>query len=263
MKYQKINKDQLFIQDSSSGPTFLMIKENGAQFIINETGRIIVEMVYNYDNTDDILEILKERFSDVEEGLLEQDLNDIINTLLIYNIIKANNDDGNGEKMNPSRCSAVGEDEYNTVATFINEKASSCNCNISASVGKCDAIGIRTRVMTNSEFFYKYTDTDNSIHAVISIIPNYQSSVVTVASLIYDGTIEEKKYSEILNNFLSYIKASMISPITKIRVIVSEQNRKKPTQIIQLLEDCSFKVEAVLKREIGEDNTYFYSYFME
>lgn len=255
MKYKTINKEDVFIQNGTNNVKFLMLKKNSNQFVINTTGEIIVNKILENTDTKDVLAEIRELYPDVEKNILLRDIEDMINVLTVFGVI-INLD---CKKLDSVNTSVLGETEYQIACNMISKNIDKNKLNMGMPAAYYTAINIRSKIMNNNEYFYKYVGEDGELLALMSVIPNFQTSTVIVSSLIFDENIKLEQAVCICNDMLAYIKSNMINHVNKMRIILTAEEKKLPMDFIELISACTFKLETTLEKEVNNENTYFYT----
>jgi hypothetical protein len=255
MHYRAIKKEKLFIQNNKEGVMYLMIKDNNQQFIINESSKLIIEMMLESTDTDEVLSKVAAMYDGVDLEKLRQDINDISCLLNTFGIIIK--EDLEAESL--TNVSVVNEDEYKVIEKFIGENIDRNELNFASNASYYTAINIRSKIMNNVEYYYKYVDKDGAIKGVFSAAPNINSSTVNITSIILKSDIQRMHAVDILKDSLDFIKNTMINKVNKLRVTISFSEEEIPRAFIDFLEQSGFVIEAVLEKERNDENTFFYS----
>lgn len=102
-------------------------------------------------------------------------------------------------------------------------------------------------------------DSNGNINCIFSVVPNTDSSVVTIGSVFIKTEVDSIYVEMVLNELVAYIKKIMINRVNKIRINYIENTT---STLIFIAERCGFIKECELVKEMGDKSLYLYSKFI-
>jgi hypothetical protein len=254
MNYEIEDRSKFFIRDSGNA-SMVLFKEKHDQFMLNNTGVVMFNLLLDNEKTEDVISELQKRYKTVDKSVLENDMQDIIRMLKMYGILKL--DEEKTEKLNSTDIKAVDENDYDKVGRFIEDNRSEKHL-VAGGKGYYTAVNIRAHVMNSQEYYYTKVDSDGNIEGAIVVVPNVSSSsVVNITALVVSRLVSKSRAAEIERELLDYVYASMINTVNKFRISYFAINENVP--FLSEFRALGFTKEAELKKEFGNKSMFLYS----
>lgn len=258
MKYQIKDREKFFVRDDGN-VSLVLFKEKHDQFILNNTGLVMFNLILDNNETEDVIKELKKNYQNVDAIILNNDLEDIIRMLKIYGIISIE-EENIQEVPKIESVTAVDENNYEIIGNFIENN----RCEeffVAGGKGYYTAVNIRAHIMNNQEYYYCKNDEYGNIVGVIVIVPNVNNnSVVNVTALVVSKDKEEEERREIEKELLAYVRESMINQVNKFRISFY-QNPNRDVSFLKMFETLGFEKEAELKKEYKKKSLFLYSLY--
>ncbi len=259
MKYTFVRKDDFFIREDKE-ISAVIIRQTAEQFLLNSTGVKIFKYLLDNNDTDIVLELMLEEYGKVNKEVINKDILNIVNLLKIYNIIKA---DGLKEQKEDKiyKVAAIDEDMYAEAGHFI-EKNRSKMFLISGVKGYYVPQNIRSRIMSNQEYYYGITE-DNEYKCIAVINPNLNNtSVINLSTLVFDNKINLDVMVDKGKEIIEYIIKNMFCKVNKVRFSYYSNNDEEP-EFLDVLKNIGFEKEANLKKEYKDFDMHIYVIYLK
>lgn len=258
MKYKIKSRDNFFVREDGNA-SLVLFKERNDQFLLNSTGLFMFNLILENTETETVLDELVKTYRNVELAILENDLQDIIRMLKIYDILSVQQEQS--IEIMQAGVMAADENDYEKIGCFI-ENNRCKDYYVAGGKGYYKAVNMRMHVMNDQEYYYVKINASGNIEGAIVVSPSLNGySVVNVTALVISKDKTKEERLEIGKELLEYVRKSMVNPVNKFRVTFYA-NSEKRVAFLNMFEDLGFEKEAELRKEHGEQSMFFYSFFV-
>lgn len=257
MKYKFKNIDNFFIKDHGGRVSLIVNKKTSRQFFVNRVLKYILEISMEFTDSNDILNELKSSFPNVDEKLLNDDLDNALHLLEIYNVIEIL--DYKDKDYIDGKPLIVGDKEFKLVEKFItdNRKSNKLNYCQNNTPNYYTTTNMRAHTMSNSEY-YAAVKSNQQLEAVIAFIPPINNSqVLMISSIFLKKGVDKVKGSEYVSSMIDKMTNLLSHEIKKIR-ITHLTNRNDYEIGNELIKHLNFKIEAILRDEYKNRDIVMY-----
>ena len=123
MKYSIVNKEKYFVKNETAGIFTILMHDTGVQFYINQTGKLILDLLEKHQNTEAVLQELSALFPDINIKVLQSDFDDLFDLMVLYDLIIIEEKDKVAEYTETPYIRFAGDGDYRKLTRFIkNEK---------------------------------------------------------------------------------------------------------------------------------------------
>ncbi len=255
MKYTVNNIDYFVREDADVSVIF--VKNNAQRFMLNKSGMAIFQTILDNSDTDDVLDIYTEKYPQVSNDVLLQDINDIYNIMNIFDLVSEEDRD-TGDSL--YGIEAVNEDDYKVVSDFIKSNLRS-ECLLPSMNGMLyTAQNIRFLTMTDKEYFY-YNKSDGKIDMLVSVNPNVGNiNVVNISTVVFSSGLSDDYKKSLFESMLDHIVNSMVKPVTKFRIsVLAPKDCVEQIEFLKLFKSVGFELEAELEHETEKESLFMFS----
>ncbi|MBO4863980.1 MAG: hypothetical protein J5517_06425 [Eubacterium sp.] len=255
MKYT-VNNVDYFVRDDAD-VSVIFVKDTAQRFMLNKSGMAIFQSILDNNDTDDVLDIYTEKYPQVSNDILLQDINDIYNIMNIFDMVS---EVDRGPIDSLYGIEALNEDDYKIASDFIKSNLRP-DCLLPSMNGKYyTAQNIRFLIMTDKEYFY-CNKSDGEIDMLVSINPNVGNiNVINVVTVAFKSDLSDDYKVSLFESILEHIKKNMVKPVTKFRIsILSEKNCLDQIKFLSLFKSVGFELEAELEKETEKESLFIFS----
>lgn len=258
MKYQIKDRDEFFIREDRT-TSVVLFKEKHDQFILNETGLAMFNLILDNDDTELVLQELKNKYTEVNDLILRNDLENILRMLKMYDIVYLGDEIDNLKSTNKNIL-AVDENDYEVVGKFL-EKNRKEDVFIAGGKGYYTPANIRAHIMNNQEYYYYKKDEKGNIIGTIVVTPNINgNSVVNITAFVVCKDKSDEEKIDIEKGLIKYAWESMTNQVNKMRISFYAKHNEIASFLHMFLK-LGFILEAELKNECIEKSLFLYSLF--
>jgi len=268
VKYKTMCKEHLFTRTEQDGTSLLLIKPSAHQVFLNKTGVKILDLAFNYEDTDEVLTQLSKDYPSVDTRILESDMIELFHLLDIYEIICW---DFNATKLynsfyldNENRVlvKIAGDKDYRNVSNFIKTiglKNSIYHCQVELP-SYYDPIALRYHTFNDKEYGI-FTCIDEEIHSYMSVIPpaSEESMVLVITSIFLKPSLEDAVIRDLILGMLNRMMHLITGRVRKIRI---GDTGKTAPEIINIFKSIGFEKECELKDEAPYGDLIMYTKFL-
>ncbi|URZ08014.1 PqqD family protein [Clostridium felsineum] len=252
----------IFFREELNGQALVYSKFLSEEFL-NETSSLIYKSINGKNSYDDIVEIVKNEYKDVDVNEIEKDVYDC---LYMFKNLRLINWEGKlDEKMEATtqgyQFKAAGEREYKNISLFIKEKYKQQGDKVISFIPYDDMryyndFQVRTRNFNFSElhFISERNDDITSLISVLNFKPN--DSTVSLGLIIAD----KECMDDLESNYKSVEQILKDNGKRKIKINIVEDRMKKP--LLDFIEKIGFEKEAVLEKEYNGVDIHSFRKFL-
>lgn len=264
MKY-KYNKYIIqSIRVEKKGGNIILLKKPHYQLVVNQSAYDIFNVLEKYDDTEQIIEEIKNKYPKTESSDITNDVIEIMKNYELFGIIEIIDD---LKRENSILYSTTGDTNYKFVSKFINDMIVDSSATKYYLVGNKDyysPVSMRLRTMQNKEFGV-YCQKDDIILAYVCM--SYDnisiSHVIQIKSLIFAPKMSIDEVEMYLSGMIDHCLKCIdnIASVSKFRISLCDCNENQP--FISLMENCGFEKECVLKDETIKGDLIYLTKFVK
>lgn len=251
--------NNLFYREERNG-SILVHSKYGMKFL-NRTSSLILKNINGINTVKDILKIFKEKYKNVSEMELEEDIVKCLYAFKTLNYIVWKGITKNmGELNEKLKIEIVGEEDYSRLSSFICdsvEENRGSNIILEYIPGCFDKayysdISLRTRQFHFSEINF-ISEREEKITSWLSIIGLH----VAGETISISGFISSKEYVEDLYYTYVYVE-KLLKENKRIKIKLSLYESDMNEQMNEFIEKTGFTKEAVLEKEVHGLDTHIF-----
>ncbi len=258
MKY-KIKNTETIIRDEKNGQYLLMGKNSKFNLALNETGKMIYTSLHSFSESEEIVELLSEKYKGECVDKIRNDVENILTVFEIYGIIELDEE----TKFVPKGKFDFyfnGDVYYKKVSKFVREQIGTGKLNIcNRDEAYYSPLSMRIRVMQNAEYqVFAVADGEIAAYFAVSCNPIGVSKVLTINEMIFKEQILKNDIGECFEGFVNKTVSVFGKKLSLSKMRLSVYKNNLNDELWAFIESMKFKKAAELIDETIYGNVIFF-----